>query len=103
MGDSAHHAPVSCGVLDNASFHKNPELYTFLKDKYGAKMELLPPYYPVYNPIEKLFGTMKRHLHLNHQRFAPMPALDAVRLALEECATPDHCNKWIRSIEVYGR
>lgn len=48
-------------VLDNASFHKSKELKD-LFEQYNVKLEFLPPYSPELNPIEKLWGLVKRTL-----------------------------------------
>lgn len=57
-------------VLDNAAFHKSRTTWEIVKDA-GCKLLFLPPYSPHLNPIEKLWGTIKRawayasHLSIN--------------------------------------
>jgi transposase len=46
-------------VLDNATFHKS--MLTIERvQKAGCKLLFLPPYSPHLNPIEKLWGNIKR-------------------------------------------
>lgn len=53
--------PNSVVVMDNARFHKSPQLQT-LFDKYQCQLMFLPPYSPDLNPIENMWGTIKEHL-----------------------------------------
>ena len=46
-------------IMDNATFHKSAETKTLIEDT-GATLLFLPPYSPDLNPIEKVFGTLKR-------------------------------------------
>jgi len=48
-------------IMDNASIHKNKKTREIL-EKAGHILLYLPPYSPDYNPIEKVFGTIKRML-----------------------------------------
>jgi transposase len=54
--------------LDNAAFHKSRETLDLIRAA-GCKLLFLPPYSPHLNPIEKLWGTIKRawkyHAHLS--------------------------------------
>lgn len=53
--------PNSVIVLDNASYHKSKKLQA-LFDTYNCTLLYLSPYSPDLNPIEKLWGTIKRQL-----------------------------------------
>lgn len=66
--------PGTTIVLDNASFHKSGETKRLIED---AKCHLLflPPYSPHLNPIEKLWGNMKR-LRNNHADMSICDILD---------------------------
>lgn len=48
-------------IFDNAAVHKSKELKLLFK-KYGCIIKYLPPYSPELNPIEKLWGSIKRRL-----------------------------------------
>ena len=45
-------------VMDNAAFHKKPDLKKLIKDA-GHILEFLPPYSPDLNPIEKKWAQAK--------------------------------------------
>jgi transposase len=46
-------------VLDNATFHKSQHTQTMV-EQCGCELLFLPPYSPDLNPIEKLWGNIKR-------------------------------------------
>jgi transposase len=51
-----------CGtvlVLDNATFHKSSRTREIVEE-VGCELLYLPPYSPDLNPIEKLWGNLKR-------------------------------------------
>jgi len=48
-------------ILDNASWHKKKTL-----DFHGWQPKFLPPYSPDYNPIERIWNTMKARWFNNH-------------------------------------
>jgi len=51
--------PHSVIVMDNAAFHKTRETIRIIRSA-GHKPLFLPPYSPHLNPIEKLWGNIKR-------------------------------------------
>lgn len=55
-------------VLDNARFHKKKETED-LVTKAGCRLLFLPPYSPHLNPIEKLWGNMKK-FRRNHAKLS---------------------------------
>jgi transposase len=48
-------------IFDNAAVHKSKELKALFK-QYGCIIKYLPPYSPDLNPIEKLWGSIKKRL-----------------------------------------
>jgi transposase len=59
-------------IMDNAGFHRKKILRKIVRGK--ARLLFLPPYSPDYNPIEKTWANMKRHLRNNLQDF---PSVDS--------------------------
>ena len=53
--------PGQIVILDNASFHKSPELFEII-EYTGCHLVFLPPYSPDLNPIEKVWANFKRNL-----------------------------------------
>jgi transposase len=51
-------------VMDNASFHKSPQVQEAIEGVH-CKLIYLPPYSPQYNPIEKFWANMKRWIQNN--------------------------------------
>ena len=48
-------------IMDNARFHRMGKL-ELLCEEFGHKLLPLPPYSPEYNPIEKTWAYIKKHL-----------------------------------------
>jgi transposase len=53
--------PGSIIVMDNASFHKSKELRDLFR-RFNIELLYLPPYSPDLNPIEKIWGNIKKEL-----------------------------------------
>ncbi len=51
--------PNSVVVIDNCGVH-NPDELRAICSSYGAILQFLPPYSPDFNPIELVFGQVKR-------------------------------------------
>jgi transposase len=56
-------------VLDNAKIHHGGEILA-LADRYGIRIEYLPPYSPDLNPIEESFSKIKHFLRRHHDYYA---------------------------------
>ena len=54
-------SPNQTIIMDNARIHKNPKTREIL-EKHGHELLYLPPYSPDFNPIEQIFGVLKRKL-----------------------------------------
>jgi transposase len=50
-------------ILDNASQHACKKVQRFLKRYPRIQLYFLPPYSPEYNPIERFWGWLKRHVY----------------------------------------
>uniref|UniRef100_A0A336KGK9 CSON009017 protein n=1 Tax=Culicoides sonorensis TaxID=179676 RepID=A0A336KGK9_CULSO len=55
----------SVWVLDGAKIHCDPHIITYLRS-LGIVVVFLPPYCPFFNPIEILFGILKKHITKNY-------------------------------------
>jgi isftu1 transposase len=53
--------PGNVVILDNASFHKDPELRV-MAEEFGIGIIYLPAYSPDLNPIEKFWANLKRNI-----------------------------------------
>jgi transposase len=80
-------------VLDNLSAHKAPEVQFFIEQR-GAQLKRLPPYSHDFNPIERVWGHVKRHV----RDYAPRngPALRRVARAARYTVTACHCRQYFR-------
>jgi transposase len=50
-------------ILDNASQHACKKVQRFLGRYSRIKLYFLPPYSPEYNPIERFWGWLKKHVY----------------------------------------
>ncbi|KAJ8456687.1 hypothetical protein ONZ45_g18619 [Pleurotus djamor] len=64
---SAYPGPLSVLVMDNAKIHHGDEILE-LFDRFGVRLEYLPPYCPDLNPIEEAFSKIKHFLR-RHQEY----------------------------------
>jgi transposase len=80
--------PGQIVVMDNLSAHKMPAIRAAIQAA-GARLLLLPPYSPDFNPIENAFAKLKAILRKTAARTITKLS-DAVRHALPQF-TPDQC------------
>lgn len=95
--------PNSVVIMDNASIH-DKQLLQQAVHAVGAKVFFLPPYSPDYNPIEKLFGWLKRWLRGNREFVFKVSALAAIHTAFDHlhAFAPDACKNWIEYLPFYN-
>nr|GAT47754.1 Tc1-mariner class transposase [Mycena chlorophos] len=60
--------PLSVLVMDNAKIHHGAEIQE-LAERFGVRIEYLPPYSPDFNPIEEAFSKIKAFLRRNNDIF----------------------------------
>lgn len=87
-------------VMDNCAIHNKDRLRS-LVSQVGVHVVFLPPYCPIYNPIENLFGSYKTWLRSNRELVAQINPYDAINLSFD-CVTPAMCEAWIRAIPFYN-
>ena len=80
--------PGQTVVMDNLPAHKVPGIRAAIEEA-GARLLLLPPYSPDFNPIENAFAKLKAILRKAAARTIPK-LWDAIRDALPQF-TPDQC------------
>lgn len=73
--------PGQVVILDNASFHKSPDLIDMVEN-IGCHLLFLPPYSPDLNPIEKVWANFKRNLRKIIKKCGTFK--DAVTLAISK-------------------
>ena len=75
-------------IMDNCAIHKNPEVLQAIRDA-GAEPHFLPPYCPIYNPIEQTFNVLKTYLRREYiKQMANYPDFKAFLVfAVNECGT----------------
>lgn len=60
-----HPGRNSVWILDGAKIHCHPGIVRYLRS-LGIFPIFLPPYTPFFNPIEVIFGLIKKHLKKKH-------------------------------------
>ncbi|HFI0422102.1 TPA: transposase, partial [Streptococcus suis] len=66
-------------IMDNAKFHRMSKLKDLCEEQ-GHRLLPLPPYSPEYNPIEKTWAQIKKHLR------KALPKCDSFLEALLSCS-----------------
>lgn len=68
--------------MDNARIHHGEEILE-LADRFGIRIEYLPPYSPDLNPIEEAFSQVKAFIRRNNDIFLSGTATDIMFDLLE--------------------
>ena len=87
-------------VMDNCAIHRKADIQD-LCASVGAVAVFLPPYSPMFNPIEKLFGTVKQYFKSNREVIATLDAWAAIDLAFSSVPA-SACEAWVRGVECYN-
>ena len=74
--------PGKVVVLDNATFHKSPEIKKVV-EAAGCTLLYLPPYSPDLNPIEKFWSWLKRMVRSIMHNFTSLD--DVLNFAFTKC------------------
>lgn len=96
----AYPQPQSVLIMDNCSIHDKPAIHSTL-NYFGAQARFLPPYSPIYNPIEKVFGRVKQWLQTENLHCSRIPAAHALREAFASI-TLAVCTAFIQGVECYN-
>ncbi|CEP15641.1 hypothetical protein [Parasitella parasitica] len=80
-------------IMDNAKFHKSENVAEIFENSQH-KAHFLPPYSPMFNPIESCFSKLK-----NHVKRSPRKGKAAMLNLIKEAGdtiTAQDCNGWTR-------
>jgi transposase len=80
-------------ILDNARFHHCANVAQIVEQN-GHQLIFLPPYSPMLNPIESLFGKWKTLVRSNRVSYSRDVLLQNLNQAVEEIIPAD-CQGWI--------
>jgi transposase len=83
-------------ILDNARFHHSPCVLSCVQQA-GHTLHFLPPYSPMLNPIESLFGKWKSSIRTNGVAYTQETLLANINSAQETISVRD-CLGWIRDV-----
>ena len=78
-------------LLDNLQAHKAPEVRCLIEAR-GATVKRLPPYSHDFNPIEPVWGLVKKRIRDHAPRTGP--AFRRVARAARHVVTPYHCRQY---------
>ena len=79
--------PKSIVIMDNAKIHLFRELEQTIHQT-GARLIFLPPYSPELNPIEVLFGQLKRWIQKHANLVFPLYPERVLEVAMPKCTEP---------------
>ena len=78
-------------LMDRLAVHRTPAVRRLIEAR-GAKLRLLPPYSPDFNPIEPAWGLVKKRLRTIGARTGPRLRRAAHRAC--RVVTARHCQRW---------
>jgi transposase len=81
--------PRSVIILDNASFHFVPEVFSMI-DLLEAFIIFLPPYSPDFNPIENVWNRIKSYLKRKREDADRQPVLTIINAIEYDNQTSNH-------------
>lgn len=88
---------IGCRIIvDNARFHHSANVLECARQA-GHFIHFLPPYSPMLNPIESLFGKWKTLIRTNGVAFTQDSLLENIN-ATQSSITIDNCQAWIRDV-----
>jgi len=61
--------PFSVVIMDNAAIHHVDGVRDLIETQVGARLLFLPPYSPDLNPLEEVFGQVKKIMKQNDSLF----------------------------------
>ena len=79
-------------VMDNVRFHKSKNIQELINNSQHTA-HFLPPYSPMFNPIETCFSKLK-----NHVKRSPREEKEAMQRLIREAGdtiTSDDCKGWV--------
>ena len=87
-------------IMDNCRIHSQSDLLIYT-NAIGADLAFLPPYSPMYNPIELSFNKYKQMLKKDRDLIALMDPFDAIQMEMDALTVSD-CVNWIESVSIYN-
>jgi transposase len=93
--------PNSVLILDNCSIHRKADIKAVVRS-CGALVFFLPPYSPLFNPIESLFSKYKQYFKTYRDTLTQVPAVESIWRALSSIS-PQDCQRWVDMVPFYTK
>jgi transposase len=91
-------------LLDNASIHHSVEVQELCTD-FGVILEFLPPYSPIYAPVETVFYNIKSWIRRNRDWIESLPnegvGFTVLHRAVAEVVTPGLCHNLYCKVDIF--
>ena len=94
---SLHYPRGTTLLLDNASIHKTRRVREIATNN-GYNLLFTPPYCPEYNPIELVFGIVKKYFYSLRYSAKGYQLLDAIEEAIDAKASVKHVNNCFKHV-----